>query len=215
MKITKLIAASFLALAGVSSAGTVIIQLSSGTATVATGFADASGSAAPGLVWGLVVSNGDTVFTDIPVNFQLSVTTAGMGLDGTQIGLSNDWYFGSAVLTANQAAGGEAGALGKIGSLSNINLGPGAVTGSRFAVVWFDRSLTSATGTVAGGTKYGLLTDSSFVVPASGVTSNLSAFFEAPGDPVKPANTVTVVPEPSAALLGAIGALGLLRRRRN
>ena len=216
MKLGKLILSSLLASAALASAGTVIIQLSSGTSTIATGFADASSSAASGLVWGLIISNGDTVFTDITPGFQLAVTT-NTGTNGTQIGTSNDWYFGSSVLTSTQATGTEAGALGKIGSLGSINLGTGAVTGSRFAVVWFDRGITAPESTIPGGTKYGLLTDSTFLVPASGVTSNLSGFFAAANDPIKPANTVTVasaVPEPSAALLGAVGVLGLLRRRR-
>lgn len=216
MKLTKVVIAALIATMSFSSAATVVVQFSSGTATIATGFADASGSAAAGLVWGIIVSNGDNVFTDIPANFVLSTTTS--ATSGTQIGSSNDYYFGSSVLTANQATGAEAGALGKIGSLSNITKGPSATTGASFALVWFDRSITSPTGTITGGTKYGVLTDPIFLIPADGVTQNLTAAAAlnggASGDPLKLANTVTVIPEPSAALLGAIGALGLLRRRR-
>jgi hypothetical protein len=55
------------------------------------------------------------------------------------------------------------------------------------------------------------------VVPAAGGTANVSALFAGTPDPVKLANgfTVTGIPEPSTVVLGAIGALGLLRRRRN
>lgn len=221
MKLQNLILALALGSAATASAATVVVQFSSGTATVATGFADALGSASAGLAWGIIVSNGDSVFSPVPEGFMLSTTT-GSGTAGTQLGLTNDYYFGSSVLTAAQATGGEAGVLGKIGQLSAITKGVSALTGSPFALVWFDRSVTSATGTVAGGTKYGLLTDPSFVIPADGVTQSLATAAAlnggASGDLVKPANTVTVVnsvPEPSATLLGVIGALGLLRRRRN
>ncbi len=220
MKVKNLVLALVLASAASSSAATVVVQFSAGTATVATGFADALGSAAAGLAWGIIVSNGDAVFSPVPEGFMLSTTT-GLGTNGTQLGVSNDYFFGSSVLTAAQATGGEAGTLGKIGQLTAITKGVGAVTGSAFALVWFDRSVTSATGTVTGGTKYGLLTDPSFVIPADGVTQSLATAAAlnggASGDLVKPANTFTVqgVPEPSAALLGALGALGLLRRRRN
>lgn len=220
MKIVKLVLLLTASSVGLSSAATVIVQFSSGTATVATGFADASGSAAAGLVWGIIVSNGDGVFSPLTENFVLTTTT-GTGTNGSQIGSSNDYYFGSSVLTSNQATGGEAGALGKINSLGAITKGTGAATGSAFALIWFDRSVTSATGTLAGGTKYGLLTDPAFVIPADGVTQNLASSAALNGgaasDPLKLANSITIagVPEPSAVLLGALGALGLLRRRRN
>jgi len=212
MKFRQLIVATVIATSGFASAATCVVQFSNGT-NLATGFADASGSAAAGLVWGIIVSNGDNLFTNITKDFVLA-TTLGTGTAGTQIGTSNDYYFGSSVLTANQTTGGEAGALGKIGSLTAITQGASATIGSAFALVWFDRTITSATGTIVAGTKYGILTDAAFVIPASGLTANLSAPFSATGDPIKSANTVTVVPEPSAALLGALGALGLLRRRR-
>ncbi|MEO5915290.1 MAG: PEP-CTERM sorting domain-containing protein [Luteolibacter sp.] len=220
MKIAKLAAALLVASTGLSSAATVILQFSSGTATVATGFADASSSAAAGLVWGIIVSNGDSVFTPLSQGFVLTTTT-NTGTNGVQIGSSNDYYFGSSILTANQPSGGEAGALGKINQLTAITKGAGATTGAAFALVWFDRNITSAEGTVTGGTKYGLLTDPTFVIPADGATTSFATAAALNGgaanDAIKPSNTVTVVgvPEPSALLLGAIGALGLLRRRRN
>jgi len=214
---TKVILGSLLVSTGFVSAATCVVQFSSGTSTIATGFADASGSAAAGLTWGIIVSNGDSTFSPIPANFVLSTTTT--ATSGTRIGTSNDYYFGSAVLTANQTTGAEAGALGKIGSLGNITKGASATTGSSFALVWFDRSLNTAStpglGTVAAGTSYGLLTDANFVVPADGATVFVGTTFSAPGDAIKSANTVTVIPEASTAFLGAIGALGLLRRRRN
>jgi hypothetical protein len=210
-----LIVATALIVAGSASAATVNIQFSSGTSTIATGFADASGNAAPGLVWGIIISNGDNTFSPITPGFVLNATT-GTGTDGVRIGSTNDYFFGSGTLTSTQGPGGEAGVLGKISQVTNITLGPGATTGAQFAIVWFDRTINSITGTVTAGTQYGLLTDPSFIVPAGGNTLSLAdTYFASAGDPVKSANTVTVVPEPSTALLGAVGALGLLRRRRN
>ena len=174
MNIQKLVQTLIIAgsTTGILSAQLVGVQFSSGFTPVATGFADASGSAAAGLVWGIIVSNGDGVFSQLPQGFALTTTT-GSGTSGTQIGVSNDFYFGSSVLTRDQSSGPETGALGKINLLDNITIGTSAVTGSAFALVWFDRNITSATGVLTGETKYGLLTDPIFLIPADG--DNLDA----------------------------------------
>jgi MYXO-CTERM domain-containing protein len=109
-----------------------------------------------------------------------------------------------------------------------------------FAVVWFS-GLTFAGGdtTAPANSSWGVVRGSDWVFPAantgsfttSGTDANgaasyyqvnanvpgvgQSAFRTTLGDNTTGAAAFKVVPEPSAALLGAVGALGLLRRRRN
>jgi len=103
--------------------------------------------------------------------------------------------------------------------------------GRNFAILWFP-SLTSATTGNASGS-YGVIRGSDWIIPtgdgnytASATPANFAGatvFARVTNTSGTLANhalgTATaafaVVPEPSAALLGAIGALGLLRRRRN
>jgi hypothetical protein len=97
----------------------------------------------------------------------------------------------------------------------------GAVAANRaFAVVWFDK--VGLIGTATTGTYYGVVTtpttvdpNQSLVLPADGAGLNYSKNFLG-NEAANPANLSlgTPVPEPSAALLGGLGLLGLLRRRR-
>jgi hypothetical protein len=77
-------------------------------------------------------------------------------------------------------------------------------------IVWFDA--TALGGTIQGGDKYGALPLPAFTIPADGAAVNFSSNFVGV-EPVRMAD-MTFVPETSTALLGALGALGLLRRRR-
>ena len=113
------------------------------------------------------------------------------------------------------------------------NLDTSTYSGKNFAIVWFDTGTTPAntTGNVANGTKFGIVSGSNWQAPASspGGTFNVGTAFTAITDGSTSTaaqagqsvvfstygTTFTVVPEPSAALLGAFGVLGLLRRRRN
>lgn len=214
MKLTKYILA-LVFLSKLASAATVNIQISQG-ANQATNFANAAGSASNGLVWGLMISSSDNVFSALPENFQLS-----NNLGGSLIPTTDDYFISSSIFTS-QGTTADSGNFGKINIMNGIVISVPAtnalVPGNRFAIVWFDSTVTSSTQALAGGTQYGLLTNSTFVLPAAAGTTNVSSFFSASPDPVKTANTFTVptasVPEPSAALLGMLGALGLLRRRR-
>jgi hypothetical protein len=104
-------------------------------------------------------------------------------------------------------------------------------TSKNFAIVWFDTLTTAGTDTVASGA-FGIARGADWTLPAAdsgsftfgtGVTNldqlTLGATATAPsGQGVAFATngaSLSVIPEPSAALLGALGALGLLRRRRN
>lgn len=209
--ITKI--ALFVLTVGSVKAATVTLQISNGTNN-ATGFADASGSTAPGLVWGIIAS-ADTTYQTLSPGLVLSTTT-----DGTALG-NGDFLFLSTNLTVDQTFGAETGVGGKITNITGIqvNLGAGGAnsvaTGYSYAVVWFNRGIAVGDALEAGDS-YGIITDPNFVIPASGATANHSAGFAGVNDPIKRANSVTlVIPEPSVALLGAIGALGILRRRRD
>ncbi len=205
--------ALLVALSGLASAATVNIQISQG-ANQATNFANADGTVSNGLVWGLMISTANTSFSVFDQGFTLSTSLSGTLIPGT-----DDYFISSSVLTA-QGTTTDAANPGKINIMNGIVVNDALtnlmVTGNQFAIVWFDSTVTSATQSLQGGMKYGLITDAAWTIPAGGATRNISASFAGSPDPIKQANgfTVTGVPEPSAALLGAIGALGLLRRRR-
>lgn len=115
--------------------------------------------------------------------------------------------------------------------IASINFGTNGVAASQaFAVIWFDlvNIATGASATLGttsvDGTYYGMVTNAmataaagtDLLLPAaqSGSTDVNSSFLGA--ESARPAGfQLGAVPEPSAALLGALGALGLLRRRRN
>lgn len=199
-----------LAALGCAHAATVNIQISQGS-NQATNFANKDGTISNGLVWGLMISTTNSTFSQLPKDFQL-----GTSLNGGLIAGTDDYFISSAVLTA-QGTTTDAANPGKINIMNgiNINVAENAITtGQQFAIVWFDSSVTSATQAVAGGTWYGLMTNATWTIPAAGATQNISTFFQTSPDPVKAADDFQVAPEPSAMLLGLLGALGLLRRRR-
>lgn len=107
-----------------------------------------------------------------------------------------------------------------------------AGAGRNFAIAWFPSLTSAAAGNVPGGSSYGIIRGSDWIVPsgdgnytASATPANFAGatvFARVTQSAGTLANnsfgTATagfqVIPEPSAALLGALGALGLLRRRR-
>jgi len=103
-----------------------------------------------------------------------------------------------------------------------------AGTGRNFSIVWLKDNTSGTTGAASGA--YGIIRGSDWVIPASDGTYSTSTTFTLPTVFARVTNTTgtlanhafgtatsvfTIVPEPSAALLAALGALGLLRRRRN
>lgn len=108
-----------------------------------------------------------------------------------------------------------------------------ALQGSRFSLVFLP-SLNSSSTTVTASTTYGLVSGADWLLPnvnggesfsfSSSDANGPTSFFRvtvlsgaATNDLYTSSSgaNLTMVPEPSAALLGVIGALGLLRRRRN
>jgi MYXO-CTERM domain-containing protein len=106
-----------------------------------------------------------------------------------------------------------------------------AGAGRNFAIIWLQDNTIATTGNASGD--YGIIRGLDWIIPSGDGTFTASAtpatfagagvfarVTQAAGDlsnesfgTATPA--FTLVPEPSAALLGALGALGLLRRRRN
>ena len=116
----------------------------------------------------------------------------------------------------------------RITSLSAFNYAADMAAGDKYAIVWFD-STTLGTSPTSGGTKYGAWTKNgagptdgtllpvdpgSYTTAATGPAGIFGADNSGIGQSLKTASLVAI-PEPSAALLGIVGALGLLRRRRN
>lgn len=182
----------------------------------------------------LVVDSGDGFF-----NFGNSVPA------GTTYTSSNDPSLTptNANLSAGQTFGGEY-ILGRVasgaGSVSSVltNVSVASYLNKPFALVWLEGLTATGTETNApAGTKWGVARGSDWVFPNSdsgtftssgtdvaGATSYYQINMATPASGSDNFRTManstgsaafTVVPEPSAALLGAIGALGLLRRRRN
>lgn len=214
--------------------GAVSLQFSS-TSNYLSNFLNGAGSsngAGARMAWGLVVdAAGDgfdgTALDPYAGGFSLAANANGLALNTLSGGVSDDvLYIASAVMAQNTAAtdGSEIG-MNRVLTFSgmNFNAGLGVGTGDQYALIWFD--VLAVGGTANNGLKYGLFNPPSTNLPGVGPANALPAdpgtyvlgpAFAGP-DPAKAMEYTlgVAVPEPSAALLGAIGALGLLRRRRN
>jgi MYXO-CTERM domain-containing protein len=204
--------------------GTVSINFSDDfNSGVPQGLSNIAGVPTNGLTWGIIVDGVGNGLVTTPGAYNVPSFAAG---SSTVLGLaaggnSDDvLYISTSGPTASTAGNTEGdgttkGGVGGIFDIVGIALANGVGTGDKFYVVWFD-------GNVAG-----TLTDNSFVIPADsasvaladpfvGVDPNRSAGLAYVGTSGTSTGLgVSFVPEPSAALLGAVGALGLLRRRRN
>ena len=121
------------------------------------------------------------------------------------------------------------------GVLTSFDFAP--YLGKQYAVVWFE-SLTTAGAETIGSGSFGIARGGDWAFPAADGaanqtcgtgTTNLDSPLLANGGSglaatagtgqtvvfATPGTTLSFVPEPSSALLGALGALCLLRRRRN
>jgi hypothetical protein len=178
----------------------------------ATNFANAAGTATNGMAWGVVIATSPSFSSSAYDAFNPSVS----GFLKSGGVATTDYYFATGLSTSTLTgpffSGNEAGA----GGITTANAVPtsgdgvaGVVSGDKFALLWL------ATSTAVSGDKYGVFTDASFTLPASGV-NNFSSVFAGP-DPIRSASlTIGAAPEPSRAILAAIGLgfLSLRRRRR-
>jgi MYXO-CTERM domain-containing protein len=185
-------------------------------------FANSLGAVSNGLIWGVLIDAGGNGLSVTPYDAIAGGPALGSNYVLSSATVATDDILYIATQTTSSTAGSiegdsvTTGGNGGIYDLNNISLvSNGVNAGDKFYVVWFDGSL--------GGT----LTDATFVLPADGSVLNYGVPFVGV-DPTRNAGLayvgtsgvstgagISFVPEPSAALLGAVGALGLLRRRRN
>ncbi|MBK1828126.1 hypothetical protein [Haloferula rosea] len=173
-----------------------IAMIGSATATVtlqfnAAGFTGEGGELS-GVTWGVIVdAAGDGLDNLGAIEGGWSLTNNAL------VGTSDDDFF---FLGASATPGG-----GFVTQAAGVTDAPG----NDFALIWFETSLSAGEAT-APGLLYGTYTQANFVMPAAGSVTSFAPV--APGGNVDTA--FTGIPEPSVALLGALGVLGLIRRRR-
>lgn len=224
----KLAALTLIALTGQSSA---LITIN----TLFAAFNDASNNPVPdGTLWALVVDNSDNVFAGFGIDdslYQENIANPGVA----------DTYFstGQTLSLGGNVGGGTIFAMGAINgasalsidgatsnSLQDLVIGQnGLASGQEFAIYWFpDATYTgNATETIASevGGLNSTVSDSNFsmlgmIVPADNTNDTFGAVGQAFGGTTSNNDfrAVTLVPEPTSALLAAFGSLALLRRRR-
>jgi hypothetical protein len=235
MKI-KLLSVITTALLANMASGAVTLSFSNATNWLSN-FANGSGSSIDTpeiagsenrLVWGIIVDSDNNGFAGANAEnpyddgFSLAANTTGILLNNTNGGSSGDvLYIASAVMASSTTAlAGEGVAnvnrlLTFSGLTFNATLGAGA--GDKYAIIWFDRTTLGGTATV--GTKYGIfeLPDAIDNLPPDGTNASTYPAQFAGVDGLKTMGFAAglAVPETSTSLLGALGALALLRRRRN
>jgi hypothetical protein len=213
MKLKSALAAATLVLVGatVSNAATFAISNLVDTTTDAL-FSDASGTPMVGGVAtlgyfpaGVVISS----LADLNINLGSFTLLSSATIGATAEALGSD-YNGYAIATT----GNDIGAV----TAGNPLLG-------RTLYTIFGNGANLETSTLFGAVNVGDIVDDVPVPSTYGgnpggagsvvVVGSLRTFQGDIGFGTNSYSTVNLVPEPSAALLGALGALGLLRRRRN
>lgn len=227
----KLFAVSILvATAGLASA-TVTINFSGGAGVdqrTASNFLDHNGGN-NARVWGIIVDRtgngfqGATAANPYDGGFNTTSTTAGAAagivMSSLLGGVTDDVLFVSnnlSVIGSGQDGANGVPFLTQIAGIDYASAGGALAAGMSFALVWFE--VPTVGSAAADGTYYGIFSHPSLVLPADPgayAAQDYAAFVQGL-DPQRLASLRlgTLIPEPSTALLGAIGALGLLRRRR-
>lgn len=216
-----------------SAQGAVTLGLSSTTnylGNFLNGAGSANGASAR-MVWGLIVdadrngfAGGVDAANPYMNGFSLAANVNGLALTTLTGGASDDvLYIASAVMAQNaNATDGSAIGDNRLLTFTGMIYSGAVNAGDNYAIVWFDQLALG--GTAPKDLKYGIYTPpatdvASFgkanLLPADPGNYNIGAVFAGP-DAAKTMDfrLGTAVPEPSTVLLGALGALGLLRRRR-
>jgi len=222
----KLFVIPFLCLAATAQ-GTVTLQFSD-TTNYLGGFANGSGvinGATAKMVWGIVVDTAGDGFAGANVGAgymngtSLAATAAGYQLS-TSGGTTNDYLYINASVMASNVSAVDGSAIGdnRLLTFSSFAYNSPVAAGQRYAIIWFDQTTLGGTG--AAGEKYGI-----YELPATALSfgaanvlpADPGSYIFAPasaGADVTKTMSYALVPETSTALLGALGALTLLRRRR-
>lgn len=223
--------------------GAVTIGFSTAS-NIAEGWANSSGSKNATMMWGIIVDvDGDgfdgfasatSVASDGGLLFTGGATyepgfvrtgTSGTGAlpNGQALKVNNVTTDDIIFLSSNLMA--IVGSEGRMTQLSSFNYASGMAANDRYALVWFDYTSLGGAATL-GGDKYGAWTrlngtptvTNSTILPADPgsytTATGPAGNFGADNTMATKVASLTLVPEPSTALLGALGALGLLRRRR-
>jgi len=206
-------------LAALPASASVTLQTQFGTA-----FNSSSVQVPAGTLWALVVDTDNN-----------STFAGGFGLDGSlQLAGANSTFSTGQTLTVGNLLGGDTifavGGFDGGGLASDtitLDLGTlGVTAGRNYAFYWFPGStyVSGTSGTITGTQAGGIHTSSNtpesqltgMVIPTEGSNVDTGAATAAVDGniPNSRFTAVNLIPEPSTALLGAIGALGLLRRRR-
>lgn len=180
------------------------------------------------LVWGILVDGGRDGFDGASATnpyaggFSLAANTAGLALNLHNSTATDDvLYIASAVMASSTAALANEGPAGINRILTFTGLNFNATLGSGeadpYAIIWFDALALS--GTANNGMKYGIfqLPAAINTLPPDGTNASTypSQFAGVDSSKTMDFTLGTPIPETSTSLLGAIGALALLRRRRN
>lgn len=199
--------------------GAMTLQFASTTA-VLTNLQNSAGLTNQTLVWGIVVDTGNNGFLPgVYFNNGLSLSDNAALPNGQFLSLSGGipsddrLYISSNLMTLSGTGDGSTG-FARPTNLTGLVYSNGVTQNDNFAIIWFDA--TTKTGQAAQpGDNYGFLTNPGLVIPADAGSSVSFASLFTGADAARLANLeIQGIPEPSAALIGAIGALGLLRRRR-
>jgi len=194
MKIKLLCTAAILGATSLTQAATV--QVSTPPFNLASVGDGTVGS--NGLSWGIIVDTANDGFQDF--SMQAPGTLLASGFLGT-----DDYLFLSANPTT--ALGPSNGVVTSV--VANFDDDAAVNGGQNYKVVWFEGVV--AGGAIENGNLFGQSAGTG-VLPAG--NADLAQPNEFAGANGPAAGSFVVVPEPSVALLGALGIFGLVRRRR-
>ncbi len=214
-----LAAAAALFLGTTATQATVTLQFGN-TVTFASNWGDTGGGGTTRLVWGVLIDSAGNGFLPISEGYSgtgLSLTAGSYQplRDNTSSHVpTDDLLFISPALMTSLNNTNDGGVIGqnRLTAITSVQLGTfGVDTGDHFAIVWFDA--TTLSGGPMVGMRFGLFDNAAFTVPPDAATWSYTSVFTGP-DALKPMNGRFDAPEPSTLMLSALGALGLIRRRR-
>jgi|LakMenE01Jun11ns_1017448.scaffolds.fasta_scaffold9819197_1 MYXO-CTERM domain-containing protein len=218
----------------VLSQGAVSLQFSNANNALTNFMNGAGTSANSALVWGVLVDtagdgfDGGSTLSPYDEGFSLAATSTPLSLTVSNGSATDDrLYIAAGFLSANTTIDSAGGSVNRALTMGNMSYAAGVAAGQSYAIIWFDT--TTRPTVTSEGLKYGIYTPPStnftsggytgaanVLPPDPGTYSTLPAVF-AGADTVKTMgySLGVAVPETSTSLLGALGALALLRRRRN
>jgi hypothetical protein len=218
MKLPLILAS--LALAASSASASVTLQFNTASGSLQN-FANTAGVGGSAMVWGIIIDAADNGFSyAVPGTFYASsgLTFTPGALQSLFLsggGATDDVLFLASNLMNVQSSevDGMPAGTNRVTSIAAVPFGSSGISaGDPFAVVWFG-STNAPNGAPIGFGRFGAVNNPGLQIPADGSTTPFASLFAGP-DPLKGMNYLFDFPEPSTTLLGMLGALTLLRRRR-